>query len=777
VAWQRSLVHAGIRRLCLANVAWRIRLRGMSNGHLVHCGPAQVHRAVLWLALSVLAACSGLGVAAAGSYDFVRVLPKGQLPNDQRLEALKDLDGYFPFKPCQTTEKWAVRAEGVRRELAVALGLWPMPEKTPLNAVIHGRIDQPDYTVEKVCFESLPGFLVTGNLYRPKGKTGRLPGVLSPHGHWKNGRFTETSADELQKQIARGEERFTDGGRSPLQSRCVQLARMGCVVFHYDMIGYADSVQIPEGLAHGFAKQRPEMNAEADWGLFSPQAEAHLQSVMGLQTWDSIRALDFLLSLPDVDPGRIGVTGASGGGSQTFILCALDPRPAAAFPAVMVSTAMQGGCTCENACLLRVDAGNVEIAALFAPKPLGMTAANDWTKEMPAKGFPELQQHFAMLGAPDNVALTPLLQFEHNYNYVSRAAMYEWFNRHLKLGLPEPIVEQDYHFLQPAELTVWDDQHPKPLGGPDFERKLLHWLTDRDQTQLAQCQDSLEHFRRIYGGALDVMIGRDLASAGIVSLSLCRTNDCGSYREKAGLLRNETYGEEIPVIVLEPNRARPHVVIWADARGKDGLYEQNPKGEVSLLPAVRKLLRHGAIVIGADLLLQGEFTANGQAVTSTRLVNNPREAAAYTFGYNYTLFAQRVGDLLSIIQYARSQVPGWKQLDLVGIGGAGPWAAAARAQAEGAVRCMAVDTGGFRFADVNDMRDINFLPGGAKYGDLPGMLALGAPGKLWLAGEHGQAPALLRQMYEVAGAHKKIASSKAEPARVADAAVNWLLAH
>ena len=155
------------------------------------------------------------------------------------------------------------------------------------------------------------------------------------------------------------------------------------------MIGYADSVQISFDLAHRFAKQRPEMNTTENWGLFSPPAEAHLQSVMGLQTWNSIRALDFLLSLPDVDSERIGCSGASGGGTQTFILSAIDPRVKLAFPAVMVSMAMQGGCTCENACDLRVGTGNVEFAALFAPKPLGLTAADDWTKEMPAK-IPEL---------------------------------------------------------------------------------------------------------------------------------------------------------------------------------------------------------------------------------------------------------------------------------------------------------------------------------------------------------------------------------------------------
>src|SRR5262249_15776284 len=143
----------------------------------------------------------------------------------------------------------------------------------------------------------------------------------------------------------------------PLQARCAQLARMGSVVFHYDMVGYADS----KAIAHRT-------------GFTDAEAELRLQSFMGLQTWNSIRALDFLLSLPDVDPKRIGVTGASGGGTQTFILGAVDDRPTAAFPAVMVSTAMQGGCICENCSYLRVRTGNIELAGLFAPKPLGMSA-------------------------------------------------------------------------------------------------------------------------------------------------------------------------------------------------------------------------------------------------------------------------------------------------------------------------------------------------------------------------------------------------------------------
>lgn len=722
--------------------------------------------------LSLAAALTLGGGWTTALADAPRALSPAALPNDVRLGPLKDLDGYFPFTPARSTEAWAARAARVRRQMLVSLGLWPMPTKTPLNAVVHGKLDLGDYTVEKVYFESFPGFYVTGSLFRPKGKAGRLPGVLCPHGHWENGRFYDTGPERIRDEIVRGAERFENGGRNPLQSRCVQLARMGCVVFHYDMIGYADCQQIAQSLAHGFAKQRPEMSTVENWGLFSPQAEEHLQSVMGLQTFDSIRALDFLTGLPDVDPDRIAVTGASGGGTQTFVLCALDPRPAVAFPAVMVSTAMQGGCTCENACDLRIRTGNVEFAALFAPKPLGMTAADDWTKEMPAKGFPELKQYFQMLGAPDNVKLTPLLHFGHNYNYVSRAAMYSWMNKHLKLGFKDPIVEEDYHRLTGAELTVWDDQHPRPEGGPEFERKLLRWITDDAEKQLAQDETSLEKFREVFGDAADILLGRNLAETGPVSWDLKTKTDRGDYLEMSGLLRSAAHGEELPAVFLYPKQWQGQTVLWLTGAGKSGLY--NADGSVKA--EIQKLLAAKATVVGIDLFEQGEFLADGRPLTELRRVKNPRESAAYTFGYNDTLFAQRVHDILTVISHVKNSDRASTEIDLVGVDGAGPWVAAARAQARDAVTRTVVDTGGFRFSKILDIRDVNFLPGGAKYGDLPGLLALGAPGKLWLAGEGKEAPSLVKQVYQLADAGQNVSTFDGSTPAVAGAAVQWLTA-
>jgi hypothetical protein len=598
-----------------------------------------------------------------------------------------------------------------------------MPTKTPLNAVIHGKIDRGEYTVEKVYFESAPGFFVTGNLYRPVKINGKAPGVMFAHGHWKDARLSESGDAELLNEIATGQERFEEGGRSRFQSMCVQLARMGCVVWQWDMLSDSDSKQFTPQLVHGFARQRPEMNTTENWGLYSPQAEAHLQSIMGLQTLNAIRSLDFLLSLPDVDADRIAVTGASGGGTQTFILSAIDPRVKLSFPAVMVSTAMQGGCTCENACLLRVNTGNIEFAGLFAPKPLGMTTANDWTKEMSTKGFPELKQLYSFLGAPNNVMLHRGEHFPHNYNAVSRSAFYGWVNKNFKLGFKEPVVERDYQRMSKDQLTVWDAQHPAPKEtGDDFERKLLRWLHDDAQKQLAEAAKSPEHFREAVGGAMEVVIGRTFAEAGDVEWEMTQKTDRGSWIEMSGLVRNKTYGEELPAVFCYPKQWNGTTTLWLSKDGKASLYG----ADGSLKPDLKKLLGAGATVVGVDLLYQGEFLADGTPLAKTPRVKNPREAAPYTFGYNHAVFAQRVHDVLTAVKFIKTYERPSKRIQLACFDEAAPVAAAAAAMCGEAIDTLAIDTHGFRFGKVLDIHDPNFLPGGAKYADLPGVLKTGA---------------------------------------------------
>ncbi len=705
-----------------------------------------------------------------------RVLEEGKLPGDSRLGELRDLNkGYFPFTPPSTVEAWSKRAEALHRQLQIAAGLWPTPTQTPANAVVHGKVDREGYTVEKVYFESFPGHFVTGNLYRPKNRQGKLPAVLCPHGHWENGRFYDRGAKEIRWDLFNGAERFETAGRFPLQARCVQLARMGCVVFHYDMIGYADSVQLEHR-----AGLRPQMCGRKSWGLFSPQAESRLQHIMGLQTYNSVRALDWLIGLPDVDAKRIAVTGASGGGTQTFVLCALDPRPAVAFPAVMVSTAMQGGCPCENASFLRLGTGNIELAALIAPRPLGMTAADDWTKEIATKGLPELKTLYKMLGVEDLVMAKPLVQFPHNYNYVSRGQMYHWLNAHLKLGFEEPVVEESFKPLSVAEMSVWDAEHPKPPAGDDYERSLLAWITADSDKQLSalvpQDEKSLEKFREIVGGAVDVMIGRRLPEAGAVQMAQRKDEPLGEYRLSRFLIQYPIHGEELPAVMLQGAKTADlanHYVVWIDRQGKAGLFDAAGQP----IAPVCKLLDAGAAVVGVDLFGQGEFTVDGRPIAKTRLNKSPYDGpwdkyAGFTFGYNHAVFAQRVHDVLSTVAVLRDMSSAEKQIDLVGLNGAGHWAAAARAQAGAAVARTAIDTAAFRFANVESIDDPDFFPGGAKYLDFPGIIALCAPGPVWLTGEGAESP-IPQKTFNAAGKPEALSFYTGE--QPTEKAIEWLL--
>ena len=178
--------------------------------------------------------------------------------------------------------------------------------------------------------------------------------MLAPHGHAQYGRLEH-------------------GPLFSVPSRGINHARQGYVVFAYDMIGYNDTMQIP----HAFGGPREQL-----WGI----------GPLGLQLWNSMRALDFIQSLPDVDPEKIVVTGESGGGTQTFLLCAVDSRPKWSAPVNMISFIMQGGSPCENAPNLRLDTNNVEIGSLMAPKPMLMVSATgDWTRNTPKEEYPAIK--------------------------------------------------------------------------------------------------------------------------------------------------------------------------------------------------------------------------------------------------------------------------------------------------------------------------------------------------------------------------------------------------
>lgn len=320
---------------------------------------------------------------------------------------------------------WEARATLIRQGLREGMELPEHPAFAALQPIRHSLRTMNGYTVENVAFESLPGIFVTGNLYRPVAQVGKLAAVLCPHGHAKeqDARFVEQT-----------------------QQRCATMARMGAVVFVYDMLDYGDSKQCIHKL---------------------PKA-------LKLQALNGIRALDFLSSLPDVDTARIGMSGESGGGTQTFLLTALDSRIKVSMPVVMVSSYFFGGCACESGMPIHKrpthETNNVEIAALAAPRPLLLVSdGGDWTKHTPDVEFPFVQKIYGYYGAKANVENVHLAGEKHDYGPSKRAAAYRFLAKYLGLDLNRilkngQIDESPNTLLSPTDLAVFTPAHPRPTN-------------------------------------------------------------------------------------------------------------------------------------------------------------------------------------------------------------------------------------------------------------------------------------------------------------------------
>ena len=345
---------------------------------------------------------------------------------------------------------WEAYAQHARARIQEGAGLAPWPRRTPLNAVVRRLRRYDGYTVENVAFESVPGYLVTGNLYRPLQARPPYAVVLTTHGH--------------AKAIAKPEDYDTHARFAPgVQARGATLARMGAIVLAIDMFAYGDSIQLVGQAAH---KQ--------------PFA-------LTLQVWNAVRAVDFLLSLEGADPERVAVTGESGGATQALLLAALDARVTASVPVVMVSSHFFGGCPCESGRPIHRSAdhfaSNAMIAALAAPRPqLVVSDGKDWTSRVPDVELPFLQRVYGYYDAAAQVANVHLPDEGHDYGPSKRLALYRFLAERLGLTLsaaqaPDGSLAEDRVTIErAAALHVFDADFPIPPDALHDAARIEHAL-------------------------------------------------------------------------------------------------------------------------------------------------------------------------------------------------------------------------------------------------------------------------------------------------------------
>jgi dienelactone hydrolase len=304
---------------------------------------------------------------------------------------------------------WEKRKALLRPALYKALNLYPLPAKPDSKPIITKKRIYNGYSVENIAIEILPGLYINGSLYKPLHYKGKIPVMLSPDGHWDKQRY-----------------------RADCQLRCATLARMGCMAYSYDLFAWGES-------------------------LLQFKSEDHRTSIAQVvQTLGAIRIIDYLLTLKETDPNRLGISGGSGGGTHTVLMAALDPRIKLSAPVVAVSSYFYGGCPCESGMPIDFVCGgtdNVELAAMAAPNPqLLITDGKDWTAHMPEHDFPYLQKMYGYYGKPNLVENVHLPNEGHDYGPSKRNALYKFVAKNFHLDIHK--IEDKNGNIDESEVTI-----------------------------------------------------------------------------------------------------------------------------------------------------------------------------------------------------------------------------------------------------------------------------------------------------------------------------------
>lgn len=585
-----------------------------------------------------MAARFGPARALLGSFCIFCVSGMAQIPaRDARNTDIPGTNTHFRMPVYKTRAAWEARKKHLRNQILSAAGLLPMPERTPLHPLIFGRLERNGYTIEKVALETLPGYYLAGNLYRPR-TPGKHPGIVSPHGHWVYGRLENSNVASV-----------------PL--RCMNLARLGFVVFSWDMVGYDDTTQT----THDFGGPREKL-----WS-FGP---------LGLQLWNSTRAVDFLQSLPDVDPDNIGGTGASGGATQLFLLSAVDPRIKFSSPVNMISSIMQGGSPCENAPGLRVGTNNMEIGAMMAPRPMFMVAATgDWTRNTPRVEYPAVRSIYELYDATANLEMTQI-EAPHNYNKETREAVYRFFGPKF-VGVTDPaqLKERRLPIESLHDMLVWHER-TLPENALKYPQIFDEWIAEAKKQTEATTDPADFRLRLSYALSADW-------PAHVLS----------QVDGETVLLGREGKGDRVRAIETGAN---PRTIVV------------HPDGA----EAARGVTSEPALLVTAF--------QTGKSVA-------PRDRSEKFFlTFNKSDDAERVQDILTALAYLTEK--GVRRPHLIGVGRAAIWCRFAAAVAPVPVRLDA-PLGDFTGSD-EDFLNKFFVPGIQRAGGLKAVeVALGSAGR------------------------------------------------
>lgn len=287
---------------------------------------------------------------------------------------------------------WEKRKKEIKACMITSFGLDKAPPTPKSKPILTPKRIYKDYSVENIALEILPGVYTTGSIYKPYPLNKKSAIILTPDGHFGDGRY-----------------------RKDEQYRCAIMAKMGAIVVSYDLFAWGESLlQFPE--------------------------ETHRNSIAStVQVLSGIRLLDYLATIKNADVSRVGVTGGSGGGSHTMFLAALDDRITVSAPVVMVSSHFSGGCPCESGRGIHLcgnGTNNAEISAMMAPKPqLIVSDGKDWTLAVPELEFPFIQRTYELYGKKSLVENAHFAKEGHDFGISKRIALYPFMAKYLGLDL------------------------------------------------------------------------------------------------------------------------------------------------------------------------------------------------------------------------------------------------------------------------------------------------------------------------------------------------------